>query len=74
MSPRLRVAETATTKSRSLANLDLDRKIAHLIKIRTLLDKQLSYLRSCKRQEPKNRDLLRYVSRLERLKALCAAL
>jgi len=74
MSPRSRVAKATTTKSRSFSKLDLDRKIAHLIKISTLLDKQLFYLHSCKRKGPPNRDLLRYVSRQERLKALCAAL
>jgi|HubBroStandDraft_4_1064222.scaffolds.fasta_scaffold126885_2 hypothetical protein len=74
MSPGSRIAKATTTKSRSFSKLDLDRKIAHLIKISTILDTQLFYLRSCKRKEPPNRELLRYVSRQARLIALCAAL
>lgn len=61
MSPESRIAKATATKSRYFSKVDLDRKIAHLIKISTVLDKQLFYLRSCKRKEPPNRELLRYV-------------
>ena len=74
MSPRSRVAKATTQNSRSFSKLDLDRKITHLIRISRLLEKQLFYLSSCKRKGPPNRELLRYVIRQERLKALCAAL
>jgi hypothetical protein len=74
MNPRSRDATSTRSNFSSFPNLDLDRKIARLVKISKLLERQVFYLRSSKRRPQPNRELLRYVTRHQRIKALCATL
>jgi hypothetical protein len=74
MSPRSRVGKASRSASFSFSKLDLDQKLALLMKITRLMERQILYLRSCRRRAPPNSELARYLKRHERIKALCVTL